>query len=170
MNTQPHRSQGFTLVEVALALGVAAFGLVAIIGLLPVGLQSNQASIEQTAAAALAANVVADLRATPVQIPATAQESPRYQIPLPALGNATHTLFLREDGSRAGKVNTDADPAQDPRYRVTLVITGPASATQPTATTVRVWITWPALADRMADTSPARYSGAYEVVTALNRH
>ena len=142
MNTKPHHPQGFTLIEVALALGVAAFALVAIIGLLPVGLQSNQASLEQTVAAALAANVVADLRATPVQIPATDKDSPRYRIPLPASGGATHTLFLREDGSAAGPVNADADPAQDPRYRVTLFISGPASATQPTATTLRVLITW----------------------------
>jgi uncharacterized protein (TIGR02598 family) len=170
MNTHPHRCQGFTLVEVALALGVAAFALVAIIGLLPVGLQSNQSSLERTAAAALAANLVADLRATAVEIPATAQESPRYHIPLPATGNATHTLFLRADGSAAGPINANADPQKDPRYRVTLVISGPTSAAQPTATTVRLWITWPALADQIANTSPAKYSGAYEIITALNRH
>src|SRR5207248_1091899 len=54
---RPHTA-GFSLIEVALALGVAAFALVAIIGLIPVGLNSNQASSEQTAAAGLAAGII----------------------------------------------------------------------------------------------------------------
>lgn len=170
MKMNGRAQSGFSLIEVAIALGVAAFALVALVGLIPIGLNSNQASIEQMAAATLAASVVADLRAAPVEIPPVAKNSPRFQIPLPASGSATHTLFLREDGSAAGTVNSEADPAQDPRFRATLFITAPAGATQKSATIVRVFVTWPALADRMANTVPSKFSGSYEVVTALNRH
>ena len=42
---------GFSLVEVTLALGVASVCLIAIFGLLPVGLRTNQDAIQQVAAA-----------------------------------------------------------------------------------------------------------------------
>ena len=161
---------GFSLIEVALALGVAAFALVAILGLLPIGLNSNQASIEQTAAAGLAAGLVADLQAAPVEIPPVAKNSPRFQIPLPASGNAMHTVFLREDGSAAGGMDANALPAENPRYRATLFITAPAEVTQKSATIVRVVISWPALADPAAGTAPTKFKGSFEVVTALNRN
>lgn len=161
---------GFTLIEVALALGVAAFALVAIIGLMPIGINSVQGSIERTTAATLAANVVADLRATPTTVPPSVKNSPRYRIPLPIEDSAMHTLFLREDGSVAGDLDTDAVPADDPRCRVTLFFTPPTVAAQKSATVVRVLVTWPALSDRVAKTLPAHYQGSYEVLTALNRN
>jgi len=170
MNRRTNFHSGFSLVEVALALGVAVFALVAIIGLIPVGLNSNQASSEQTAAAGLAAALVADLRTTPVAVPAASKNSPRYQVPLPSFGNATHSLFLKEDGSVAGSIDANADPSEDPRYRVTLFITAPTAATQKAATMVRLLFTWPAMADPQAAVAPAKYSGSYEVMTALNRN
>jgi Tfp pilus assembly protein PilV len=163
-------SAGFSLVEVALALGVAAFALVAIIGLIPIGLNSNQASSEQTAAAGLSAEIIADLRVTPVEIPPVVKNSPRYQVPLPPSGSATHCIFLREDGSVSGSMDANADPTQDPRYRATLFITAPSVASQKTATVARVLITWPALADAQAATLPGKFTGSYEIVTALNRN
>lgn len=42
----------FSLVEVTLALGVTGFCLIAILGLIPVGISSNQAASEQTSTAA----------------------------------------------------------------------------------------------------------------------
>lgn len=55
-------NRAFTLVEVSLALGVASFCLLSIVGLLPVGLTSNQASIEQTMAVNISSAIVSDLR------------------------------------------------------------------------------------------------------------
>lgn len=170
MNQHRDRGAAFSLVEVALALGIAVFALVAIIGLIPVGLNSNQASSEQTAAAGLAAAMVADLRAAPVAVPPALKNSPRYQVPLPPSGYATHSLFLKEDGSAAGGVDANADPSQDPRYRASLFITAPTSATQKGATIVRILITWPAVADSQAAVPPVKFSGSYEVLTALNRN
>ena len=55
----------FSLVEVTLALGVAAFCLIAVFGLMPIGVQTNRNATSQTAATNIMASVVADLRATP---------------------------------------------------------------------------------------------------------
>jgi uncharacterized protein (TIGR02598 family) len=56
---------GFSLVELTLALGVAALCLIAVFGLIPVGVQTNRNATSQTAATNLIAAVIADLRATP---------------------------------------------------------------------------------------------------------
>lgn len=170
MKTQRQAHQAFSLVEVALALGIAAIALVAIIGLIPIGLNTNQASSEQTAVAGLAAGIVADLQATPVAVPPVVKNSLRYQVPLPASGGATHTLFLREDGVLVGGIDTNADATQDARYRATIFITAPTAANQKTATLVRIQMSWPAMADPQAASLPTKFSGSYEVMTALNRN
>jgi uncharacterized protein (TIGR02598 family) len=59
------KTAAFSLVEVTLALGVAGFCLIAVFGLMPVGVQMNRNATSQTAAASIIADVVADLRATP---------------------------------------------------------------------------------------------------------
>lgn len=170
MKTGRPSDHAFSLVEVALALGVAAIALVAIVGLIPVGLNSNQASSEQTAAAGLATTIAADLQATPVEIPPAAKSSLRYAVPLPVSGSATHSFFLQEDGAQAGSIDTNLDASTDPRYRATLFITAPPTAKQKTATLVRILITWPAVADPQAAALPSKFSGSYEVVTTLNRN
>ena len=170
MNTKPRIDSGFSLVEVTLALSVAAFCLIAVFGLLPVGLNSNQASIEQTAAAGMATRISADLRAAP---PA-ALKSPLYQITFPVRDPAsskseTHTFFLKEDGTVAGNPDTDTNAGQNPRYRATLSFSAPA-ANQRTTTTVRLFLTWPAVADMTASLPPSKFSGSFETVVALDRN
>jgi Tfp pilus assembly protein PilV len=54
----------FSLVEVTLALGVAAFCLIAVFGLMPVGVQTNRNATSQTAATAIMTSVVSDMRIT----------------------------------------------------------------------------------------------------------
>lgn len=55
----------FSLVEVTIALGITAFGLVAILGVLPVAFSTSRASITQTRATEIANTVFAGLRAQP---------------------------------------------------------------------------------------------------------
>src|SRR2546421_11803854 len=55
----------FSLVEVTLALGIAAFCLIPVFGLMPVGVQTNRNATSQTAATNIIAAVASDLRATP---------------------------------------------------------------------------------------------------------
>ena len=57
-------AQAFSLVELTLALGVAAFCLIGVFGLMPAGVQTNRNATSQTGAASIMAAVVADLRAT----------------------------------------------------------------------------------------------------------
>src|SRR5450759_620995 len=113
MNRRIHFFTGFSLVEVTLALAVAAFCLIALFGLLPLGVQTNQSSISQTAAASVLSSVVADLRATPKK----SLTSPQYDITFRT------AKFLYFDGE--GRSVTPMDPNATPRYRVT--ITFPAS-------------------------------------------
>ena len=56
---------GFSLVEVTLALGIAAFCLLTVFALIPVAALTNRNATSQTAATNIMAAVVADLRATP---------------------------------------------------------------------------------------------------------
>ncbi len=174
MKTVRRQDFAFSLIEVTLALGVAAFCLIAVFGLLPVGVNSNQASIQQTAAASLATRLAADLRATQITSPLTAQSSPLYKIPIPIPANppltTTYTLFLAEDGTLASiTAGGNADPTKNPRYRATLFLTAPA-VSQRTATIVRIFLTWPALADSAAATLPKNFAGAFETVIALDRN
>ena len=166
MKLERRRPSGFSLVEVTLALGVAAFCLVTIFALLSTSFRTNQITIQQTADTTLAGAIAADLQATPK----TASDSPRYGITFPATGIASHTIFLREDGTAAGAQDSDADPSQNPRYRATITFNAPANTSQKTATGIRIRLTWPALADKSAAATPTNYAGAYEVFTAVNRN
>ena len=148
------RSSGaFSLVEVTLALGIAAFCLLAIFGLLPVGIKSHQDAIRQTAATGIATGIMADLRATPNTNTTTAN----YQITIPT---ATK-LYLREDGS------PDTSSGADSKYLAYVTFTVPP---QPKAATLlRLIITWPAAAD-LANNPPKNFSGSFEAVSALDRN
>jgi len=142
MSRRIHWSAGFSLVEVTLALGIAAFCLIALFGLLPLGAKTNQNSISQTAAAAVFSSVVADLRATPK----TSLTSRQYEI---TVGTAKVLYF---DGE--GRAVTVADPNANPRYRLTITFpSNPAGTFGPTFVTLKV--SWPALVDPAATTTNA---------------
>ena len=176
----------FSLVEVTLALGIMAFCLLAVFGLLPTGLNSDKAAIQQTAAAGMAVALAADLRQTPATAAnATVAQSPQFFIAVPTLsgqGSVIHTRFLTDDGAWASSTPTtapdpaapdpNADPSQNPRYRATLVFTrkDTANTTDRMATAVRVLVTWPALADPSGTGLPVKFSGSFETMIALDRN
>jgi uncharacterized protein (TIGR02598 family) len=140
MNRRIHRSAGFSLVEVTLALGVAAFCLITLFGLLPLGVKTNQNSISQTAAAAMLSSVMADLRATP----RTSLTSRQYEI---TFGTPKILYFDAE-----GQAVTPADPNTSPRYRLTVTFpANPPGTFAPTFVTLKV--SWPALVDPAATAS-----------------
>lgn len=60
-----HRPNAFSLIEVTLALGLVAFALVGILGVLPLAMGSGRASIEQTRAASIANTLFASFRSQP---------------------------------------------------------------------------------------------------------
>jgi prepilin-type N-terminal cleavage/methylation domain-containing protein len=57
-----NKKDGFTLVEIALALLVVAIGVVSIMGLFPAGLQANQRSIDETRVAMFAEDVLGGVK------------------------------------------------------------------------------------------------------------
>jgi uncharacterized protein (TIGR02598 family) len=144
---------GFSLVEVTLALGIAAFCLITIFGLLPVGIQTNQNAISQTAAASILSSVVADLRATPKANPTSSS----YEI---TFGTAK-LLYLDSEGRSV----SPTDPNSNPRYRSAITFqTDSTGDFAPTAASLK--ISWPALVDP-ATTAPI---GFVETFAAFDRH
>ena len=150
----------FSLIEVTLALGVAAFCLIAVFGLMPIGVQTNRNATSQTAAASIIRTVVADLRGTP----RCAATSAQYQIILgtgPVCGSVTSpspkTLYFDSTGQFS------ILPGTNSRYQlnVTWNVTGGCSAALPCAD---IKVTWPAAA------SPANASGSVEISAAFDRN
>src|SRR5438876_11030286 len=72
----------FSLIELTLALGVAACCLMAVFGLMPVGVQTNRNATSQTLATDILAAVDADLRATPKAAGTWTGTSSAFRIPI----------------------------------------------------------------------------------------
>src|SRR5881628_1534763 len=91
-------TSGFSLVELTLALGLAGFCLIAVFGLMPVGVQTNRNATSQTAATNIMAAVVADLRATPKVNPTSTQFSMTYGTNRCADGCSQPPLYFDSTG------------------------------------------------------------------------
>ncbi len=172
--TNPRR--GFSLVEVVLALGVATFCLLTLLGLLAVGINSNKMTIEQSAAVNIASAVAADLRATPLSTQSyTAAEvrySPRFGFMLPATGTGLQTVYVSPDGTPLTQVNASL-PGGTAAYRVT--IQGPlrpAGTMQRLASPVYILVTWPGEADAAvtAGALPVHFAGSFQLVIYLDQN
>jgi len=61
---QKSHAGGFSLIEVVIALGIVAFGLVSVIGLLPVGLQSFRQAIDNSVTTQIVQRVVDETQQT----------------------------------------------------------------------------------------------------------
>jgi uncharacterized protein (TIGR02598 family) len=140
------KAVAFSLVEVTLALGVGAFCLIAVFGLMPVGVQTNRNATSQTAATNIMAAVVSDLRATPTASTTSSQFAITF--------GTAKTLYF--DG--AGQFTTTL--GANSRYQ--LNITFPASPTGLRYADVKV--TWPAPA------TAANASGSSEMFAAFDRN
>lgn len=150
-------SVAFSLIEVTLALGVAGFCLIAIFGLLPMGLSSNQAAIQETLATNILSEVVTDLKNTPLET--TTFKSPQFSISVPpdptAAGTDT-TLYFTGNGQQvAGASSVDA------RFKVTVSFVANNTGAK-AATFARLKITWPPAA--------VNATGSVETFTALDRN
>jgi len=164
MNRGRRHNKAFSLIELALALGVAAFCLVAVFGLLPVGVQTNRISTSQPAASHIFTRVLADLRATPTTTPRGAgATSLEYNIGIPAnpvSANKSQVLYFAEDGTFSDSLQTNS------RFRltVTFLVNDPRSTPAKSATRVYLKSTWPAAAN------PDTATGVDEAFAALNRN
>jgi hypothetical protein len=151
-------------VEVALALGIAVFCLATMIALIPVGLKSDQASVEQSIASGFVRSIVADLRAA-----STNAISPVYGISLESAG--LQTLFITPSGNATtvGSPLNGSNPASMPKYRASVFVSPPVGGTLQ-ATMVRVQLTWPAAADPDPSTIPGKFNGSVDILTAIDRN
>ncbi len=137
----------FSLVELTLAIGIAAFCLIAVFGLMPVGVQTNRNATSQTAATNVIAAVVADLRATPT----TNATSSQFAI---TFGTAK-TLYFDGAGQAATSLGADS------RYQLNITW-NPSAPTGSRYADLKV--TWPAAA------TPANASGSTEMFAAFDRN
>ena len=150
---------GFSLVEISLALGIAAFCLIAIFALLPIGLKGNLESSEETVATGVLSSVVADLSATPLTTPpGTATSSLQFAIPIPANPVTAATAVPALYFSESGYDGTVRLPGSQFRLDVTFLPNG----TGKSATLARVRASWPAAAPNP--------SGKVETLVALDRN
>ena len=149
MKKHPRSASGFSLVEVAIALGISAFCLLALLGLLPVGEQVNRHASSQTAAVNLLDAVIADLRATPNGLTASVQYNLTFASP--------QTIYFDDVGRFADS------PTATSRYQVNITYP-PGSRLSKAVTYVTLRVTWPAHA------STANASGSVTMFAAIDRH
>jgi uncharacterized protein (TIGR02598 family) len=171
----PKQHRGFSLVELSLALGIATYCLVAVSGMLSVGINSDKNASRQTAAANIAKAVEADLYVAPGAAGSAAYSQSKqfgFQIPNAGQGGAVasvQSIYLGDGGNAVTAVETAPSGSAGAVYRVSVTFAPPASS-QRGGTTARVLVTWPALADLDPAQWPRRYAGSYEIVTVLDRN
>ncbi len=155
--------------EVCIALGIAVFCLVVLLGIIPVGLASRKEAIQNTVATGIVSEVVSDLRAS-----RGSPSSRRFQLPLPSPGGQTnlvanpYTFYLAGNGSRTGNIGvgpTSSGPNPS-LYRVTVGFAPPPSSAPSSSTLVRILVSWPAQASRDPQNWPQNLSDSYEVFTS----
>ena len=155
MAVKPHNGFGhrdrstsaFSLVEVVLAMGIVAFALIILVGLLPVGLKSNSDSIGESQAVNLLQALIADRQSTAYSL-----NSSLYSLPAIATvtSQTTGSLYINEDLTP----NTNAPPT-GARYRVNYTIfpstnnylgaTNYPVSGPPQPVAINFQVSWPAL-------------------------
>ena len=148
------QTAGFSLVEVALALGVAALCLLVLMGLLPTGLKTQQSSTQQTTAnqiiSAIYAVLSADVRLPPGQANKVCPDPPDPNLPCNwgALHNhwkdvaAPDTMYFTNGGTQTGNLN--GNPPADAVFRAKITYRLPPSETTALAD---ISVSWPAAVD-----------------------
>ncbi len=181
--TQRASAAAFTLVEVALAMGVASFCLVAVLGLVPLGIDTNLKASDQTACSSILTHVLADLRATPMTSPpGAAATSAEYGLKIPSRSGSDApttkpivfaTLYF---GNTAQQFYFPLPPSTilpvNARYRLTVTYLPSSQAigtSDKTATGVVLLLTWPPLVDPN-DPSTGKPAGRVQMFASLDRN
>ena len=138
---------GFSLAELTLAVGIAAFCLIAVFSLVPVGVQTNRNATSQMTATSVVAAVVADLRATPKGTGTSSQFAITF--------GTDKTLYFDSAGQASTSLGADS------RYRLRITWNGSAELRY-----ADLKVTWPAPVDPAA-TAP---SGSVEIFAAFDRN
>jgi uncharacterized protein (TIGR02598 family) len=146
----------FSLVELTIALGIAAFCLIAVFGLVPVGVQTNRNATSQTAATNILTSVVSDIRASPGGQSITK----KYGINR-GKGNPTTVCFDGQGGWTKLSGTGTVCPANSVYRLFVQVDQTPGGKFFPASAWLRV--SWPAAANPSA-TPPITPSGSVQTV------
>ncbi len=153
-------NRGFTLVEVVISVGIFAFALVGILGLLPVAETSNRDSLQATLSAELAAQVFTNLRSGPFDT-ATATAGSVAILPL----ETSVTLYASD--------SLELSPVRTPSSTFRLDVASRPETTPgipPSLTQVSVIVAWgSALHGSPQSSTVARDSAAYGTFIARLR-
>ena len=153
-------ASAFSLVEVVLALGVAAFALTAILGMLPMGLKTQQTSIQQTIANSITSEVIGDLRAAYSK---SGSNSSQFGIELKKLPPGQKTkyspnpVYFALDGT---KQNGSAGAI----FKATITYFSATDITDATLTLADITTSWPA-----AQSDLTKVAGLVETVAVIDR-
>jgi uncharacterized protein (TIGR02598 family) len=167
---RPFSSDGFSLLEIVIAIAVVSVTFVGIIGLLGLGLASDETSSEQTSATNIADSIISDFRSTPSY--SSTGKSTRFGITLPTttpgsaatpLAGLTPALLYFDASSNFISLGGAAPASAIYVARVYSTQINPF-LTDKTKTSylVRVAVSWPAAA--------AIPVGNLEVITQFSTH
>jgi uncharacterized protein (TIGR02598 family) len=155
-----HSIGAFSLVEVTLALGIAAFCLIAVIGTIPVGVRTTRNATSQTAATNIMSAVVADLRATPKSSSTSAQFAITFGTARTLFFDGVGQCSLNVTGSTRVDGSSWVPPLQT-RYQLNVTWNPSPPAGMRWAD---VKVTWPAAA------TAANATGSTEIFAAFDRN
>jgi len=165
MKYQPRSCSAFSLAEVVLALGVAALALIGVMGMLPVALKVQQASVNQTKANAVMSQAINFLRADVRLPPGQAKKAQGDWTNLNGHWQSVavpDTLFFTGDGKQNGYGSGSAPAAPaDAVFRATITYLFPPTATTSIA---KITVSWPA-----AQSDLTKVAGSIEMFAAVNR-
>lgn len=169
-----------SMIEVVVALGIAAFALIAVLALLPTGLKSNQISAEETRAVNLLSLVESDLRNTHPLASANGR-SALMGLTLPYAANSSGTLTFNPAltdpttnlgaGSTTGVDEAEKSvPLSDrPPFQVSVVyLTAAPSPGSPGNLLARLVVNWPAVpGTQVSDLTGPRTRGFVEAFVSF---
>ena len=147
---------GFTLVEVTMALGIAAVCLIPLIGLLPTSLKTQQSSIQQTTANQIISQISsflrADVRLPPGQASKACPDPPDPNEPCDWSNLNGHwrnvatpdTMYFTNEAKPTGTVTQPDNVPADAVFRAKITYKTPPTETTSLAS---IHVTWPAAID-----------------------
>jgi type II secretory pathway pseudopilin PulG len=176
MNPPLCRTAGFSLVEVTLALGVAALSLLVLMGLLPAGVKTQQSSIQQTTSNQIISQIYsflrADVRLPPGQYKQVCPDPPDPNQPCQWDNLHGHwrnvatpdTLYFTNGAKQTGNISQSPPPA-DAVFRAKITYRAPPSETTSLAA---IRVSWPAPVDP-DDPTTGVPAGSVTAEIAINR-
>jgi uncharacterized protein (TIGR02598 family) len=156
----------FSLVEIVVALGVAAFCLIAVMGMLPAGLKTQQASVQQTTANSIISQIEGKLRAATRVPPGQEDRTDSKWLLHPHTGGGAwdpepDVLYFTNEGNSVGSGLTS-----DSVYRATVNYFQPPTPGY-TTSLADITVSWPPQFDPTDPSAPL--VGKVETFVAINR-